>query len=110
MRFGRTRYQLLYRRSNQFVVLLHVFEKNTGAIPARDIRTAQHRSDDFRARMDAKPKRPPRPAGRDAQCPADLPVLVSLTHERVLDQPSRTNGGGTQRATRSAQRGVPRRR
>ncbi|MDA8069954.1 MAG: type II toxin-antitoxin system RelE/ParE family toxin [Actinomycetota bacterium] len=66
VRFGRTRYRVLYRRSAQLVVLLHVFEKNTGAIPPQDIAIAKSRFDDFKARMDAKPRRPPRAAGRDA--------------------------------------------
>ncbi|MDA8068481.1 MAG: type II toxin-antitoxin system RelE/ParE family toxin [Actinomycetota bacterium] len=66
VRFGRTRYRVLYRRSTQLVVLLHVFEKNTGAIPTADIALAKTRFDDFKARMDANPRRPPRAAGRDA--------------------------------------------
>lgn len=66
VRFVRTRYRVLYRRSTQLVVLLHVFEKNTGAIPTNDIALAKARFDDFKARMDAKPRHPPRAAGRDA--------------------------------------------
>lgn len=66
VRFGRTRYRVLYRRSARLVVLLHAFEKNTGAIQPHDIELARQRSDDFQTRMDAKPRRPPRPAGRDA--------------------------------------------
>jgi Phage derived protein Gp49-like (DUF891) len=66
VRFARTRYRLLYQRSGNLVVLLHAFEKNTGAVPARDRETAKRRMADFRARMDAERRRPPRAAGRDA--------------------------------------------
>lgn len=66
VRFARTRYRLLYQRSGNLVVLLHAFEKNTGAVPARDREMAKRRMVDFRARMDAERRRPPRAAGRDA--------------------------------------------
>jgi len=66
VRFARTRYRLLYQRSGNLVVLLHAFEKNTGAVPARDREVAMRRMADFRARMDAERRRPPRAAGRDA--------------------------------------------
>lgn len=66
VRFGRTRYRVLYRRSAQLVVLLHAFEKNTGAIQPHDVELAKQRFDEFQTRMDAKPRRPPRAAGRDA--------------------------------------------
>ncbi len=66
MRFAKTRYRILYRRSGQLVVLLHIFEKNTDKLPACDQALAIKRFDDFKARMDAQPRRPPRAAGRDA--------------------------------------------
>lgn len=66
VRFAKTRYRLLYQRSENLIVLLHVFEKNTGAMPAREIETARRRMADFRVRMDAGRRRPPRAAGRDA--------------------------------------------
>jgi phage-related protein len=66
VRFARTRYRLLYERSHNLIVLLHAFEKNTGAVPARDRETAKRRMADFRARMDAGHRHPPRAAGRDA--------------------------------------------
>ena len=47
VRFARTRYRLLYQRSGNLVVLLHAFEKNTGAVPARDRETAKRRMADF---------------------------------------------------------------
>jgi phage-related protein len=63
---GRDLYRVLYRRSRQLFVLLHAFHKNTGAIPREEIRIADARWDDFRARMEAQPRTPPRAAGRDA--------------------------------------------
>jgi phage-related protein len=69
VRFARTRYRLLYRQSELLIVLLHAFEKSTGAIPAHDIELAIWRFDDFKARMDARPRRPPRAAGHDAPTP-----------------------------------------
>ena len=66
VRFAKTRYRVLYQRSGNLMVLLHAFEKNTGAIPGGDRRKAETRMADFRARMDASPRRPPRAAGRDA--------------------------------------------
>jgi phage-related protein len=66
VRFGKTRYRLLYQRSRNLIVLLNAFEKNTGATPASEIRKARARMADFQVRMDARPRRPPRAAGRDA--------------------------------------------
>ncbi len=66
VRFAKTRYRVLYQRSRNLIVLLHAFEKNTGATPASDTRKAQARMADFQGRMDAYPRRPPRAAGRDA--------------------------------------------
>jgi len=66
VRFGRTRYRVLYRRSGTLVVLLHGFEKNTGSVPASDKVTAQRRFVDFQARMNATPRKRPRAAGHDA--------------------------------------------
>ena len=66
VRFGKTRYRILYRRSGLLVVLLHIFEKNTDKLPARDRKLAIRRFADFKARMGAEPRRPPRAAGRDA--------------------------------------------
>jgi phage-related protein len=66
VRFANTRYRLLYQRSGNLAVLLHGFEKNTGAIPAAEKQIAQQRFADFRARMDAEPRQRPRAAGHDA--------------------------------------------
>ncbi len=66
VRFANTRYRILYQRSGNLMVLLHAFEKNTGAVPASEITLAKRRMADFRRRMDAKPRKPPRAAGKDA--------------------------------------------
>lgn len=66
VRFANTRYRILYQRSGNLVVLLHAFEKPTGAVPEGEVRLARQRMADFTARMDANPRRPPRAAGRDA--------------------------------------------
>lgn len=63
---GSELYRVLYRRSARLIVLLHVFRKKTGKLPPGEIQTAQDRWADFRARMEARPRRPPRPAGHDA--------------------------------------------
>ncbi len=66
IRFAKTRYRLLYRRSDQLIVLLHIFEKDTDKLPDRDRELAAGRFADFKSRMDSRPRRPPRAAGRDA--------------------------------------------
>ncbi len=66
VRFGNTRYRVLYQRSANLVVLLHAIEKDTGALPRSAIATAKKRMTDFRRRMNAKPRVPPRAAGDDA--------------------------------------------
>jgi len=66
IRFGNTRFRVLYQRSGALIVLLHAFEKNTGAVPTADKELAKRRMSDFKQRMDAKPRKPPRAAGHDA--------------------------------------------
>jgi phage-related protein len=66
IRFANTRYRVLYQRSDNLVVLLHAIEKNTGAIADSDIRLAIQRMADFKRRMEARPRVPPRAAGKDA--------------------------------------------
>lgn len=63
---GRMLYRVLYRRSGNLFVLLHIIRKNRGDIPEQAIILAAQRFDDFKARMDADPRVPPRPAGHDA--------------------------------------------
>jgi phage-related protein len=69
IRFAGTRYRLLYQRSENLIVLLHAFEKNTGPVPPSEMAIARWRMADFKRRMNAKPRRPPRAAGRDAPRP-----------------------------------------
>lgn len=64
--FGRELYRVLYRRSRNLIVLLHIFRKDTGRIPQAEIEVAKARWRDFRARMDAPRRRAPRAAGHDA--------------------------------------------
>jgi phage-related protein len=64
--YGRDLYRVLYCRSANLIVLLHAFRKNTRAVPAADIRIALERWADFRERMNAPRRTPPRAAGRDA--------------------------------------------
>lgn len=66
VRFANTRYRILYQRSENLIVLLHAFEKNTGAVPASEKALAKRRMAAFKRRMDAKPRKPPRAAGKDA--------------------------------------------
>ncbi|HEV2945473.1 MAG TPA: type II toxin-antitoxin system RelE/ParE family toxin [Solirubrobacteraceae bacterium] len=66
VRFARTRYRVLYQRSRNLIVLLHAFEKNVGTVSSSDRQKAERRMADFRARMEERPRRRPRAAGRDA--------------------------------------------
>lgn len=47
-------------------MLLHAIEKRTGAIPVADVELAKRRMADFKQRMDAQRRVPPRAAGKDA--------------------------------------------
>jgi phage-related protein len=64
--YGRVLYRILYRRSMQFVVLLHIFEKHDDVVPEIDKAIARERWADFRKRMAVKPRRRPSPIGRKA--------------------------------------------
>lgn len=64
--YGRRLFRVLYRRSGNLVVLLHAFEKRSRLVSEEDKAVARARWGDFRARMDAQPRRPPRAAGHDA--------------------------------------------
>jgi len=66
VRFANTRYRILYQRSENLMVLLHAIEKDTGAVPTADIELAKRRRADFKRRMDAARRVPPRAAGTDA--------------------------------------------
>lgn len=64
--YGRKLYRVLYRRSENLFILLHILEKRTGAIPLVDIEVALGRWADFKERMDEAGRMPPRAAGHDA--------------------------------------------
>jgi len=64
--YGRVHYRILYRRSGNLFVLLHMIRKKSRAIPRTEIEIAQQRWDEFKARMNAQPRKPPRAAGGDA--------------------------------------------
>jgi phage-related protein len=66
VRFANTRYRILYQRSENLIVLLHAIEKDTGSVPHGDKELAKRRMVDFKRRMDAQRRTPPRAAGRDA--------------------------------------------
>ena len=70
VRFADTRYRVLYRRSGNLIVLLHAIEKHTGAIPQADIDLARRRMEDFKRRMHARSRVPPRAGGQDAPPPS----------------------------------------
>ncbi len=62
---GSTHYRFLYRRSDNVFVLLHGLVKSSKLLPASAIRGAEERWTDFKERMNAEPRIPPRPAGSD---------------------------------------------
>lgn len=64
--YGRDLYRILYQRSGNLFVLLHAIEKRTGQLPQADIDIAKARFEDFRRRMNQRPRRRPRLAGHDA--------------------------------------------
>jgi phage-related protein len=64
--YGSELYRVLYRRSGNLFVLLHMLRKDTGRIPESDIELAETRWADFKRRMDAPRRRPPRAVGHDA--------------------------------------------
>lgn len=64
--YGRELYRILYRRSRNLIVLLHMFRKDTAKLPPREIEIATQRWEDFEERMDAAKRLPPRAAGHDA--------------------------------------------
>ncbi len=64
--YGNVLYRILYQRSEDLFILLHIVRKDRGALLEADIAVAQERWADFKARMDADPRQPPRAAGHDA--------------------------------------------
>lgn len=64
--YGRAHYRILYRRSGNLFVLLCVIRKTSKAVPRSEIEIAKQRWQDFKDRMEARPRKPPRAAGEDA--------------------------------------------
>jgi phage-related protein len=64
--YGNVLYRILYQRSDNLFVLLHIVRKDRGNLLNDDIVIAQERWEDFKARMNEDPRRPPRAAGHDA--------------------------------------------
>ncbi len=64
--FGSELYRVLYRRSGNLIVLLQMLRKDKGKLPEADIAIAEARWIDFKRRMDAERRKPPRAAGHDA--------------------------------------------
>jgi phage-related protein len=64
--YGRDLYRVLYRRSKNLFVLLHMISKTSRAVPRAEIELAQKRWRDFKDRMDSEKRVPPRAAGDDA--------------------------------------------
>jgi phage-related protein len=65
--FGSDLYRVLYQRSGNLMVLLHMLRKGRGKLPEADIAAAEARWADFKRRMVAERRKPPRAAGRDAR-------------------------------------------
>jgi phage-related protein len=63
---GSNHYRILYQRSDRLIVLLHAFPKTTGKVPPGEIKIAEGRWEDFKRRMETRPRKPPRAAGHDA--------------------------------------------
>jgi phage-related protein len=64
--YGKALYRILYRRSAQLVILLHIFAKHDDAVPEEDKKIARQRWADFKKRIDAKPRKSPSPIGKKA--------------------------------------------
>jgi phage-related protein len=56
----------LYCRSSNLIILLHMFRKDSEKLPQREIDLAKQRWLDFKERMNAERRQPPRAAGHDA--------------------------------------------
>jgi phage-related protein len=71
---GKTHHRILFRRSDNLFILLHIILNKTDDIPEGDLKIAKARWDDFKDRMDAVPTKKPRAMGRDAPRPAKGPL------------------------------------
>lgn len=64
--YGSNLYRILYRRLGNLFVLLHMIRKGSRVIPPGDVEIAKSRWRNMKKRLDASPRKPPRPLGRDA--------------------------------------------
>jgi phage-related protein len=64
--FGSELYRVLYQRSDNLVLLLHMLRKDRGRLSELDIAVAEARWADFKRRMDVERRGTPRAVGRDA--------------------------------------------
>lgn len=64
--YGSAHYRIIYRRSEKLIVLLHMFRKTSKNVPRAEIEIAKRRWEDFKGRMNAPRRVPPRAAGQDA--------------------------------------------
>lgn len=72
--------------ADNLVVLLHAIEMDTGAVPTADVELAKRRMTDFKRRLDAAKRSPPRATGRGATPPlrpgVDAELLKSIRSRR----------------------------
>jgi len=102
VRFARTRYRVLYQRSQNLIVLLHAFEKNTGTVSASDRQKAERRMADFRARMEERPRRPLRARSHPGTSRASSPYVTQCgltaregdSHPAAADAPAHRRCAG----------------
>jgi phage-related protein len=64
--WGSKHVRVLYARSDRLLVLVHAFHKASQRAPEVEIEAAEANWADFKERMNARPRHPPRAAGRDA--------------------------------------------
>ncbi len=64
--WGSKHVRILYARSGRLLILLHAFHKAGQRTPESEIEIAETHWDDFKQRMNARSRQPPRAAGHDA--------------------------------------------
>jgi hypothetical protein len=92
--YGRELYRARYRRSRNLFILLHIFRKDTGAIPEPEIQVADQRWVDFKPRMGLK-RKPPRATGTTTSAWKQVGALGALRLIRA--RRGRPEVGGTRR-------------
>lgn len=64
--YGGQLFRILYRRSENLFILLYMIRKDSGNLPTAAVDLANARWDDFKRRMEAMTRIPPRAVGHDA--------------------------------------------